>query len=605
MSYFDLTRVAAPSAPAADHMLVFVDTVNRILSTIDEFGLKRRLAADLSFLVTDRHNGTAAKCDGSTDDLAAINALINYVPDGSTILFPAGTCNISGTIAIPSGKHLRFIGCGAFKTIIRTTSGTLDMVTVGDWQNEFRGITFTSTVTRTAGYAINGGTMAYLTIADCNFQNVFNGIFNGGTICSIKDCTWTNTVNFGIQFLGAGVNAIVTGCVMDCSTPTVAHIEVNQCGSLLLANCDLIHAVNNMRLNPNADTLGTFSVNAMNVYFDSANGSSVKYTGSSTNTNNLRHLYINCWFTGTNGVEFATGAANLTSGIDFDNCHFLTNSQNGILATSVAEFGVRNCRIAGNTTAGINISAAAAAATSFIIKGNRIGPTGGISANGTGILINAGTYGSYEIEGNNCLGNTTANITDSGTVSGQNQKFVSGNLGHMLEGGVCAITSAVSVVANANTIVAGGLNICPVPANAIRVQTTIRVTVTGSFTQATAGTAVAVQVHLGTAGTVADAVIATHALTSGVGTSVARLIIDLTFRTIGASGTVASQLQVVQHAAAVVGISAAAGGLSEVQGTTTTAPNTTTANYLTVSILSAASGVTGTTQLGIIEVVQP
>lgn len=173
-----------------------------------------------------------------------------------------------------------------------------------------------------------------------------------------------------------------------------------------------------------------------------------------------------------------------------------------------------------------------------------------------------------------------------------------GNIGR-LDNFITAIASNVTVTANATTVIVGGTPSAPIPANSIDVGTTFRVTILGSFTGT--ATATAFRIHLGTAGTASDAIILTASVTGGVGTSVAKCVIDLTFRTVGAAGTVSGYLTIEQHAAAIVGVSAAAGGQSVVAGTTTTAPNTTVNNFVTVSILSAASGSSGTVSNAIIE----
>jgi hypothetical protein len=471
------------------------------------------------------------------------------------------------------------------------------MFSVNDWQNIFENLSFSSTVTRSAGYAINFGANVSCFVTGCQFNSMFNGVLMNGTICGVQNCQFTNTVNFSIQFNGSVVNSFVDLCTFDCSPASVAHIEVNQCGSLLISNCDIIHAVNNLRINPTSPN-GCFSIYCVNVFFDTATGSSVKFMGTG---NIQRAQFTQCWFSGsTNGCEFASTAVTLPTGIDFVNCDIFSNTANGILATAVQDFSVNaGCRIAGNVTAGVNISASAGAVTKFNILNSVISPTGGIGGNGTGVLINAGTYGAGIISLNNVSNNITANVTNNGIVTGQNQFIIKDNIGDILSGGLSSTTAAVTVVANANTIVAGGLNICPIPSNSLNIGTSFRVTIMGSFTGT--ATATAIQVHLGTAGTVADAVILTASVTGAVGTSQGKIVIDFTFRTIGAAGTVFGAILLTQASALGLGNAA----VLPVVCTTTTAPNTTTANYITVSLLSAAAGSSGTTQNGIIEVVKP
>lgn len=531
---------------------------------------------------------------GTTDNLTLLNNFLSTIAVNSTVYFSKGTYNFSGTISIPSGKHVNFKGDGQFKSIIQTTSGTADIVLCGDWQSEFRDLQFSTSVTRTAGYAINGGSNVYIFVQSCNFVGMFNGILQNGTLCGIDKCNFAGTVNFSIQTNGTNVNGYISECTFDGLSPAaVSHIEVNQAGSLLVSDCDIIHGQSNMRINP-TNPNGAFSVYCINTFFDTSSGSSLKFLGTG---NAQRAKFVNCWFSGSvNGVEFASTATNLPTAIDFVNCDIYSNSANGILATSVQDFSLSNCRIAGNTTAGINLAASAGAVTKMNVQNNTVGPTGGIGGNGTGILINSGTYGGYIVTGNNVSGNTTANITDSGSVSGQNQKQIQDNLGHQLAGKEAAIVAASAGINTTETIVTGGLNVLPVPANSIMPGTSIRITLSGTCV-ATAAVANTFRVRLGTAGTTADTQIASVALTGATGTQVFKTVLEFTFRTVGASGTIAGSALTVN--AAATGIVAA---VTNIQALTVAAPNTTTANYLSVTFQSAATTSTVTFQTAIVEI---
>lgn len=164
----------------------------------------------------------------------------------------------------------------------------------------------------------------------------------------------------------------------------------------------------------------------------------------------------------------------------------------------------------------------------------------------------------------------------------------------MLNSEIAAIVANASLVAAGTLTLVGGTN-APVGANTIQVGGGLRIIIEGSFTGT--ATATTFRVHYGTAGSTADAIIATGAVTGAVGTALARVEILVTFRTVGASGTLQAYLNVQQPG--VVGLSNAANSL--VAMTTTTAPNTTVNNYLTVSVVSAAAGTTGTIALATIE----
>lgn len=164
----------------------------------------------------------------------------------------------------------------------------------------------------------------------------------------------------------------------------------------------------------------------------------------------------------------------------------------------------------------------------------------------------------------------------------------------MLNSEIAAIIANASLVAAGTLTLVGGTN-TPVGANTIQINGGIRIVIEGSFVGTVTPTTF--RLHYGTSGTTADAIIATGAVTGAVGTALARIEILITFRTVGASGTLQAYLNVLQPGA--VGVSNSANNL--VAMTTTTAPNTTVNNYLTVSIVSAAAGTSGTIALATIE----
>jgi hypothetical protein len=163
-----------------------------------------------------------------------------------------------------------------------------------------------------------------------------------------------------------------------------------------------------------------------------------------------------------------------------------------------------------------------------------------------------------------------------------------------IDSGILATVANTTVTAAATTTIAGGSTIS-IPANTLQVGSTFKITIIGSFTGT--ATATAFRVHLGTAGTNADAIIYTSSVTGAVGTAQAWIEIVFTIRTVGASGTL--QGTTVIHQNSATGVSNAT--ISVVAGTTTTAPNTTVNNFMTVSVLSAASGSSGTVQNVVLE----
>lgn len=524
--------------------------------------------------------------NSASANLTAMNALITAVTDEATIFFPptTSTYDFSGVISIPSGKHLTFMGGGSQRSIIRTTSATADIFDVGDWYNEFHGLHFASSVTRTAGAAVNSGNNVAINFYNCSFASMFNGIVytggvNSGNLAVVDDCSFTNTVNYSIQLDGANANAMIRNCVADCSPASAAHVAVNQCGSLIIAQCDFIHATNNLLLNPDSGTKGVFSVYCANVFFDTAAGSSVKYGGGAAGTNVQRVKFVNCWFSGSViGMEFpAVTSTNPPSGIDLVNCDVFSNSQFGILLTQVQDFSMNNCRVAGNTTAGIRTNAAAGSVTRFSLQNNIFGPASGLGANGIGVDIVAGTYGGYIVTSNAVQNNTSnLNIMDAGSVATPDLKQVINNTGHLIQGDITDNRGGVTS-GTAETLLFN----CRIPANAVIAGQTFRFTIWGQTSGA--GTLI-FRTRAGAAGTVAgDTQVLSLTNTTVAQAASAWQVYEGLVRVVtnGSSGTVVGSGK-VQAQAVVLGQASVA----EVVATI----NTTNVWFLDFSCACAAAG---------------
>lgn len=557
----------------------FVDSVTGLLSYKNAAGGVFQVGGGPTQWV-NAVNNIGLDNTGATDNAATLNAYL-AANSGKTIYFPAGTYKFSTTITV--ANWFQFMGDGMNSTIFQTTSATADIFQMtSNWYNFFEGIVFTSSVTRTAGYALNFTTTDYCFVLQCQFTGMFNGINLGGNLSYINQCQFANTVNFGISVSGSINNSYISQCTMNGSPIAAACINVTQCGSLLIDNCDLIGAVAGLLVNPTSPN-GAFSIQAVNTFFDTCT-TGVSFTG----TGNInRTLFTGCWFgDSTNG--FASTSAALPAGTVFTGCIFAANSGTGLLATAMVDFQVEGCIFGGNTVAGITISAAAGAVTRFKIIGNNIGANGGLSGSTTGIMINSGTYGGYMIKGNDLSGNTT-NLNDGGTTTGQNQKIIKDNIGHLIQGGISATIAASAAINTTETVIAGGLNNAVIPANSLRVGTKFRITLAGSCT-ATAAVLSTFTIRMGTAGTIADASVATGTCTGVTGTALFKVIIEFVVTSIGATGTILGNMSVLNGG--VVGIATLS--VTNVALTPTATLNTTTANYLSLTYKTAATTDTST-----------
>ena len=162
---------------------------------------------------------------------------------------------------------------------------------------------------------------------------------------------------------------------------------------------------------------------------------------------------------------------------------------------------------------------------------------------------------------------------------------------------IASINAVSAAINTTETILMSGI----IAANMLIVGSVFQITVYGTCTSTVANTS-NLRVRLGTAGTVADVVVAVITPTAAAaGTAVpfcARFTIVI--RTVGSAGTMAGSGQLLNNG--VTGLSAAA----VVIGTPTSAVavNTTVQNSIELTYQAAATTTTSTFQTGIIELIK-
>ena len=172
--------------------------------------------------VKTNHNATG---DGTTDDLAAINAAINIanVNSGRSLYFPRGTYKVSGPLDTIY-KHVKVYGDGRHSTVIAMSSATGNTMTLGaksalspnaseGQYGSIEDISFNPSVARTSGYEISipgysdGGGYANV-IRNVDIQYGFNGINVSASRTMIDNVTMRYmSGNYGIYFAGTSTYA--------------------------------------------------------------------------------------------------------------------------------------------------------------------------------------------------------------------------------------------------------------------------------------------------------------------------------------------------------------------------------------------------------------
>jgi len=166
---------------------------------------------------------------------------------------------------------------------------------------------------------------------------------------------------------------------------------------------------------------------------------------------------------------------------------------------------------------------------------------------------------------------------------------------------LASIAAATAGINNTETIVVGGLNNARIYANQLKVGSVIRVILEGTCTSTNADSNTW-RIRFGTAGTTGDGElgVAASGNSAGSGTAIPfEATLTFTVRTIGASGTIAGWLKLVNQ-----GVTGVAAAETQVIALTPTAIDTTVDNWLEATYVAGAATTTCTFQNAMIEVVK-
>jgi polygalacturonase len=164
-------------------------------------------ASTITMAATLRVVDYGARCDGSTNDWAAIQAAINAANAGDLIEFPAGWCAFSGNIFISSRSNLELYGAGMPNTFLLALDWThsalrienSNSITVRDLQINSPYTTARTSDTNATGFYILHG-------SGINFSRVkvyytggagiqFEGVSYGGVYDSEVIQTWADGIH--------------------------------------------------------------------------------------------------------------------------------------------------------------------------------------------------------------------------------------------------------------------------------------------------------------------------------------------------------------------------------------------------------------------------
>ena len=546
--------------------------------------------------------GVTTGNSGATNNTNLANLLNNVAPSSSVIYFPAGFFPFASTITIPA-KIFNFIGSGAglsgSQSAFYWTSnvaGDLIALTAGNWYTQFRDIGFITSVTQTAGAAINVMGNAGINFTNCLFTGLssstplyncirFDGP-NGADETFMYNCVFTNFSSTAIVINSTNSTLAVLGGTINGGGTGNVGIGMQQAAAIQIVNMDIIGCTNNLLMNPGTGNV-VASVLCDNTYFDNSGGACLKITGAGAT---VRSKFSQCTFTVGSSASPATGieisstyTSSTGTGIDFINCDLInTYGSTGVgtafnFTSGAGDIRIESCNIS-NWATGINVTPASLAGmTKLTIVNNDIGQFGGYAGNTTGINLLAGSaaYGSILIDNNTMIGNTTNIIDASSLGTGTAQtgfKLIGGNSGLITPN--TANYAATTIATGATNVDSRGGWFIPIGAgngtSGFR-GASLRITVSATNTN-TAQT-LTTTLRYGTNNSSSDTAILTQAFTAGTGTAGSGLFVfEVDFET---ATTMMANLRFFNGNNAATGI---AGVSTLFTGLTTPATISTSAN---------------------------
>lgn len=546
---------------------------------------------------------TIVQCSQTADHFTVADWFSTFTNVG----FASANVTTTAAQALTSGTVLTTSALTAGQLALVATSGTITVGstntgTNGGWQTLTYSARTSTTVTlsqtgtgnsvigtplvfKTAGAAVNAGNLVGIDVSNCAFTCVFNGYVCSGSTANQSNILYNgflNTINFDILIDGANWNGIVDKNTCDCTvnSRSVSHLEITQCGSLTGDGNQFIRGQYNARFGSttSAYPAGVFGVYMSNTFFDNAGTDSVKVQGISAVQ---RLKFSSCWFSSAQagkGLNLASTASTLPSDISLVNCNIYANSTDGVGGNGAQDVTIRDSQVSGNTTNGIN-----SFVSSLYITNNRIGPCGGIGANGTGITLPSGAYATVMVAGNDMKGNTTAPFVNSSTSI--TDLLTRDNAGLMCPG-TAVILKTFPALAATDTILLS----MPIPVSSLQVGSTFRAILFG--VQAAASNPITFTLRLGTAGTTGDATLLALAPVTASANGGLRVEFEFTVLTLGAAGT--SKVSAINQIAVIASTTT-----NQTSATAAPAVNTTANNILTISGKTTSS--TFTLQAGSIE----
>lgn len=372
------------------------------------------------------------KCDGATNDTAAINAMLT-VASGRTIVFPAGSCLYAGGGQVGHGTVI--VGAGRNATFIRATAPAATLFTVFGFGAGIRGMAFYGHVTQTGGtYVALQGTESF--IDDFYMDGDFNGILMTGGAARIRHGRFQSGASGSIRIRAEGgdTSQVIDDVLIGGQSPQVsaAGIRVRNSSALIISNTSVINQHVGLLVDPYTSTQSAatdagsvFSLWVQNSIFDNNDSTAIRINPSGTGSI-VRSRFANVWASssGGDGLMINNSGTGMVSGLHFESLHAVLNTGSGVSTTgTISDLSIAGGEIAENAY-GIRQNSGV---DGFRVRGALVGAGAGLNGNTNAAITLAASSEGIVIAENDLRGNGSA-LVDNATAA--TYKVIRGNVGY-------------------------------------------------------------------------------------------------------------------------------------------------------------------------------
>jgi len=340
-----------------------------------------------------------AKCDGSTDDSAAINAALALAHNtgginGGVVLIPAEhNCKFGSTLVVP--EHVTLTGAGIRESLLSPTSTSFSPLIqlTGGW-SKVRDLEIDAG-TPTSGVAIDASTdqpfgaeISRVWIeAPCigidlsgNSQFIDQSRVNNGSGASCYG------IRVGHVTTSAGTtDPRITNTTVSSQQTAGAGMRIEDAGGLYLSDNDVLYGVHGTWIIPGASQQVIWTFGSNTVLSDTAYGTGLLIDTSASTAKVQGLSFVNSWVSNAQnapGAQLLNTGGGLVTGIHILAGRWFTNGGDGVdVAPTVTDFSFEHSAMCGNNSSSSGIYLQSGM-SGFRIEGNTITSTcNGASAN--------------------------------------------------------------------------------------------------------------------------------------------------------------------------------------------------------------------------------